>query len=181
LDNTPAPTKDTKTPGGKKGTKVPNSGPSKIVLTSNGRIKGEWANGDTSHLNTSGDIAKYSSLPKYAGYYIFPTPGAVRTQKMHGNNGVDLGNKTGAPVLAAAGGTVTVAKAGGYNYGYGNYIRITHPNGTETIYGHLSRVDVSVGQTVDKGQQIGAVGSTGNSTGPHLHFEVRGAYNPWAW
>ena len=141
----------------------------------------KWARGDTAHLNTPAAIAKNSSLPKYEGYFLFPAPGATRTQKMHGNNGCDLANKIGSPVLASATGVVTVAKSGGYNFGYGNYIKIKHPNGTETIYGHLSRVDVSVGQSVSRGEQIGAVGSTGNSTGPHLHFEIHGAYNPFAW
>lgn len=142
---------------------------------------GRWERGDTSHLNTMGDIAKYSTLPKYPGYYIMPVPGAVRTQKMHGHNGVDLSNKIGSPVLASAGGVVRVAKVGGYNFGYGNYIIITHPNGTETVYAHLLSVGVSVGQSVNQGQQIGQLGSSGNSTGPHTHFEIRGAYNPWAW
>jgi murein DD-endopeptidase MepM/ murein hydrolase activator NlpD len=140
-----------------------------------------WARGDTSHLNTSSSIKKYSSLPKLEGYFVFPAPGSTRTQKMHGNNGADFANKTGSPVIAAADGVVAVAKTSGYNYGYGNYIKITHPNGTETIYGHLSKVNVSAGQSVTRGQQIGAVGSTGNSTGPHLHFEIHGAYNPFAW
>lgn len=145
------------------------------------RSTAKWERGDTSHLNTPAAISKYSSLPKMEGYFLFPTPGATRTQKMHGNNGVDLANRLGAPVLAAADGVVAVAKTGGYNFGYGNYIKITHSNGTETIYGHLSRVDVKVGESVSKGEQIGAVGSTGNSTGPHLHFEIHGAYNPFAW
>ncbi len=140
-----------------------------------------WAKGDTAHLNTPAAIAKYSGMPKYDGYFLFPAPGATRTQKMHGNNGCDFANKIGSPVLASASGVVSVAKTGGYNFGYGNYIKIKHPNGTETIYGHLSRVDVSMGQSVSRGEQIGAVGSTGNSTGPHLHFEIHGAYNPFAW
>ena len=152
-----------------------------IKDTTVARSTGKWERGDTAHLNTPASIAKYSGMPKYDGYFLFPTPGATRTQKMHGNNGVDLANKLGSPVLAAASGVVAVAKTGGYNFGYGNYIKITHPNGTETIYGHLSRVDVQVGQAVSKGEQIGAVGSTGNSTGPHLHFEIHGAYNPFAW
>lgn len=173
-------------PGAKQTEKVatevsPKKTRGKNILTSTGKIRGEWANGDTQHLNTQADINKYSSLPKYAGYYLMPTPGATRTQKMHGNNGVDLANRMGAPVLASADGVVSVARTGGYNFGYGNYIKITHSNGTETLYGHLSRVDVAPGQAVTRGQQIGAVGSTGNSTGPHLHFEVRGAYNPFAW
>ncbi len=142
---------------------------------------GSWAKGDTAHLNTPAAISKYSNLKKIEGYFLFPAPGSTRTQKMHGNNGVDFANKIGSQVLASADGVVAVAKTSGYNYGYGNYIKITHPNGTETIYGHLSKVNVSVGQSVTRGQLIGAVGSTGNSTGPHLHFEIHGAYNPFAW
>jgi len=147
-----------------------------------GTIKvGSWAKGDTAHLNTSGDIAKYSALPKYPGYYLMPAPGAVRTQKMHGHNGVDLSNKIGSPILASADGVVRVAKTGGYNFGYGNYIIVTHSNGSETVYAHLFSVNVSPGQSVTRGQQIAKLGSSGNSTGPHIHFEIRGAYNPFAW
>jgi murein DD-endopeptidase MepM/ murein hydrolase activator NlpD len=58
-------------------------------------------------------------------------------------------------------------------------IVIAHPNGTQTLYGHLSQVDVVPGESVVKGERIGAVGNTGRSTGPHLHFEVRGAANPF--
>lgn len=137
--------------------------------------------GDTSHLNTKGDIAKYSSLPKYPGYYLQPVPGATRTQKMHGHNGVDLAGPKGIPVLASADGVVRVAKSSGYNFGYGNYIIVTHSNGSETVYAHLQSVSVAAGQAVSGGQQIGKLGSSGNSTGPHLHFEIRGAYNPFAW
>jgi murein DD-endopeptidase MepM/ murein hydrolase activator NlpD len=78
----------------------------------------------------------------------------------------------GAPVAAAAAGTVSVAEKTGTT-GYGRWIRIDHGNGEQTIYGHLSVVSVSVGQVVQKGDIIGNVGSTGNSTGPHLHFEER--------
>lgn len=141
----------------------------------------QWANGDTSHLNTSSDILKYSSLPKYSGYYLLPANGAVRTQKMHGHNGVDLAGKIGTPVMASADGVVRVAKSGGYNFGYGNYIIVTHGNGSETVYAHLSSVNVSPGQSVSRGEQIGKLGNSGNSTGPHIHFEIRGAYNPFAW
>jgi murein DD-endopeptidase MepM/ murein hydrolase activator NlpD len=137
--------------------------------------------GSTAQKSKLSDLKKYASLPKYPGYYIMPAPGTSRTQTVHGHNGSDFAGKIGTPVLAAAGGTVRVAKSSGYNFGYGNYIIITHANGSETVYAHLSRVLVSQGQTVGQGAQIGAIGSSGNSTGPHLHFEIRGAYNPWAW
>lgn len=140
-----------------------------------------FGRGSTAQKSKLSDLKKYASLPKYPGYYIMPAPGTSRTQTVHGHNGSDFAGKIGTPVLAAAGGTVRVAKSSGYNFGYGNYIIVTHANGSETVYAHLSRVFVSPGQTVGQGAQIGAIGSSGNSTGPHLHFEIRGAYNPWAW
>lgn len=126
--------------------------------------------------------ASSKALPTLTGYFGNPLPGAYRSQGIHGYNGVDLaGMPMGSPVYAAAGGTVIVAKAnGGYNGGYGNYIVISHDNGTQTLYAHLSSVAVSVGATVAKGDLIGGVGNTGRSTGIHLHFEVRGAKNPFA-
>ena len=109
-----------------------------------------------------------------------PLPGAIKTQGIHGYNGVDLsGVAIGTAVLAAAGGEVIVAKSSGYNGGYGSYVVIKHQNGTQSLYGHLSSVAVAVGQTVAKGEKVGGMGNTGRSTGPHLHFEVRGARNPF--
>ena len=137
--------------------------------------------GSTAQNNKIADVKKYASLPKFPGYYIYPAPGTNRTQTLHGKNGSDFAGKIGTAVIASAGGTVKVAKSSGYNFGFGNYIIVGHPNGTETIYAHLSAVNVTVGQNVAQGQKIGALGSSGNSTGPHLHFEIRGAYNPWAW
>lgn len=113
------------------------------------------------------------------GYYTRPIIGGVRTQGIHGHNGIDIGAPVGTQLVAAADGTVIAAKSGGYNGGYGSMVIINHPNGTQTVYGHMSRVDVSVGQSVIKGQGIGLSGNTGRSTGPHLHFEVRGAANPF--
>ena len=109
-----------------------------------------------------------------------PLPGSVKTQGIHGYNGVDLsGVPLGTAVLAAASGEVIIAKSSGWNGGYGAYVVIKHANGTQTLYGHLSSVSVTLGQTVSKGQKIGGMGNSGRSTGPHLHFEVRGARNPF--
>lgn len=116
--------------------------------------------------------------PLQEGYYIRPVKGCVRTQGLHGRNGVDIGCPVGTPLLAAASGTVIVARTGGWNGGFGNYIVIKHPNGTQTLYGHLQKVSVTTGESVSQGQVIGAVGNTGRSTGSHVHFEVRGAKNP---
>ena len=84
--------------------------------------------------------------------------------------GIDFRGATGSPILAAAEGRITFA---GAKSGYGQAIEITHGNGMLTRYAHLSRIDVRVGQMVDAGATIGGLGSTGRSTGPHLHFEVR--------
>ena len=82
---------------------------------------------------------------------------------------MDIAANSGANVLAADGGTVTLA---GVNGGYGNCIMIDHGNGYQSLYGHMSALYVYEGQTVNQGDVIAAVGSTGVSTGPHLHFEV---------
>ena len=86
------------------------------------------------------------------------------------HEGLDIGASMGATIQAAASGRVILA---GWVSGYGNYVGIAHGNGVETGYGHCSQIFVAVGQDVQRGQAIAAVGSTGNSTGPHLHFEVR--------
>jgi murein DD-endopeptidase MepM/ murein hydrolase activator NlpD len=114
-----------------------------------------------------------------SGYFTHPIPGSVLTQGAHGYNSVDFGAPVGTPVLASAEGKVIVAKPSGYNGGYGKNIVIEHANGTQTLYAHLSSVSVSVDDEVTKGQQIALSGNTGRSTGPHLHFEVRGGTNPW--
>lgn len=111
--------------------------------------------------------------------FINPVPGSVKTQGIHGYNGVDLGAKVGTPIRAAASGEVIISKSSGWNGGYGNYIVIKHGNGSQTLYSHMSSTAVGVGATVDAGETIGYVGMTGRSTGPHLHFEVRGASNPF--
>lgn len=89
--------------------------------------------------------------------------------KNHG--GTDIGASYGSAIYAADSGKV-VASADGWNGGYGNYVMIDHGNGMQTLYAHMSSRAVSVGQTVSRGQTIGYVGSTGMSTGPHLHFEM---------
>lgn len=114
-----------------------------------------------------------------AGYYTHPVPNSHKTQGLHGYNGVDYGAPVGTAVRAAAPGTVMIARGSGWNGGYGKYVVIQHANGTQTLYGHLSAVLVDPGSLVAQGQTIGRMGSTGNSTGSHLHFEVRGAKNPF--
>ena len=83
---------------------------------------------------------------------------------------MDIGAGYGTPVVAYQGGTVIIAT---YHWSYGNYVVVDHGNGLSTLYAHMSALNVSAGSKVSAGQQVGAVGSTGSSTGPHLHFEVR--------
>lgn len=114
------------------------------------------------------------------GEFEWPTNGTVTSGFGHrsspggigstNHQGMDIGAPTGNPVTAADGGKVVWA--GDKGDGYGNYVVIDHGNGYKTLYGHLSGYEVKQGQIVKKNQQIGKVGSTGNSTGPHLHFGV---------
>ncbi len=117
--------------------------------------------------------------PSYPGYYTRPLTGGTKTQGLHGYNGIDIGAPVGTSVYASAAGTVIVSSSSGWNGGYGNLIIVSHSNGTQTVYAHLSKNLVSIGQTVAQGDKIGLVGATGKSTGPHLHFEIRGAKNPF--
>ncbi|MEI6378115.1 MAG: peptidoglycan DD-metalloendopeptidase family protein [Candidatus Falkowbacteria bacterium] len=137
--------------------------------------------------NTSGNyapartVAAQASAHPMAGTKLnWPTEGFRITQYYSwAHNGLDIANKVGTPIYAAAAGTVETA--GWNNGGYGNQIVINHGGGMKTRYGHMSALSVHVGDTVTKGQYIGAMGSTGHSTGPHVHFEVMingRRYNP---
>ncbi|RZJ32096.1 MAG: M23 family metallopeptidase [Brevundimonas sp.] len=107
------------------------------------------------------------------GYAVNSSFGLRRLpgQAARHHDGVDIAAPTGTGVRVAAEGRILRT---GYDAGgYGRFIEVRHPNGMSTLYGHLSRVDVASGDVVSPGQRIGLVGSTGRSTGPHLHFEVR--------
>ena len=82
-------------------------------------------------------------------------------------------------MMASASGDILIARPAGWNGGYGQYIAISHANGTQTLYAHLNGIMVAPGWNVVQGQVIGYVGRTGQTTGCHLHFEVRGARNPF--
>lgn len=130
-------------------------------------------NGEIATPKYSGEQYSAPNVKEYAGYYIKPVNGR-KTQGIHGYNGVDLAAPYGTPIVAAATGDVLISKSAGWNGGYGQYVVIQHPNGTQTLYSHLSKNIVWSGWHVVQGQIIGYVGSTGKSTGPHLHFEIRG-------
>ena len=121
----------------------------------------------------SGTLTVWPSYCTYItsvqGNRVHPITGQYGT---HG--GTDIGASYGSAIYAAGSGTVVTAyNNSAYNGGYGNYAMINHGNGIQTLYAHMSVCSVTVGQTVSAGQTIGYVGSTGRSTGPHLHFEVR--------
>ncbi|MBI2482508.1 MAG: M23 family metallopeptidase [Candidatus Vogelbacteria bacterium] len=126
---------------------------------------------------TTGTVG--SNLSTFIGNLMRPIRGGIKTQGIHGFNGVDLSSAYGAEVFAASAGTVIIARNGGWNGGYGSYVVVDHSNGVQTLYAHLSKVMVAQGQRVIQGQVVGALGNSGRSTGPHLHFEVRGTKNPF--
>ena len=124
---------------------------------------------------------------KYAGIMAWPCPGHTRVSSPFGmryhpilhvmrmHTGVDISAPSGATLVAVGSGVVIAA---GVRGGYGNCVMIDHGNGVVSLYAHMSRISVKLKQTVTTGQTIGAVGSTGLSTGPHLHFEIRVNGNP---
>lgn len=129
---------------------------------------------------SGGSSRNTRSLPYYPGYYIRPIDVGIKSQGLHGNNAVDLAASVGIPIHAAAEGIVIASMInGGWNGGYGNYVIISHANGTQTLYAHTQKNFVKVGDNVEQGQMIAKVGMTGKTTGPHVHFEIRGAKNPF--
>ena len=114
----------------------------------------------------NGMVAKLGS-----GSFVWPVPGYKYVSRWMGNGhrGADICAAYGTPIYASDSGTVIAA---GWHYSYGNYVEIDHGNGYKTLYAHMSRILVSQGQAVSKMDQIGEVGSTGNSTGNHCHFEM---------
>ena len=133
--------------------------------------------GGKSSGTSTANVSTYSG-----GKLGWPCPSSSRITSQYGyrilfgvrdfHTGIDIGASHGSNIVAAESGTVILAHYG-WNGGYGNYIIINHGNGITTRYAHASQLYVTDGQTVTKGQVIAAVGTTGNSTGPHLHFEVR--------
>jgi len=128
----------------------------------------------TSSASTTSSSVTLARLSTSRGEYITPTSGQItsrmgpRSGRYH--YGVDYGARTGTPIVATRSGTVTRTSCGS---GYGKCLIIKHDNGTQSLYAHASKLYVTVGTSVVQGQKIAAVGSTGRSTGPHLHFEIR--------
>ena len=126
------------------------------------------ANGDSSATAPSKYVWPCPSSKKITSKYGYRIHPIQKVRKLH--TGIDIGAQKGKDVVASASGKVIMAK---YYGGYGNCIIVDHGGGVSTLYAHLSAYSVKVGDTVASGQTIGKIGSTGNSTGPHLHFEVR--------
>lgn len=151
--------------------------PKKVTVASN---KNRTSSGSVNTATTiSGTkVSLGISLIKPVSGIISSRFGSRSSIRSSAHTGLDIATATGTPVSAAASGTVTFS---GWKGSYGKLIVVTHSNGVQTYYGHCSQLYASVGQTISQGQKIAAVGSTGNSTGPHLHFEIRVngvAYNP---
>lgn len=132
----------------------------------------------TKTVSASVTAVKDVSQKVAAVLFAKPVEAATKTQGIHGNNAVDLAASEDTPILAAADGEVAISQDG-WNGGYGTYVVINHSNGTQTLYAHNSENLVSVGEKVTQGQIIAYMGSTGKSTGDHVHFEVRGSKNPF--
>ena len=167
----------------------------KIVIPG-GEMADEGGDKPAANLKSSvqKDINYYLIHPIQAiiGYFINPVPTGHKTQGLHGpgSRGIDIGAPIGTPIYAAAPGKVLIVKTGckvgraSCGGGYGNMAIVEHPNGTKTLYGHMSKLATTTGDQVSRGEVIGYVGSTGHSTGPHIHFEVFNAKNPgsdWSW
>lgn len=135
--------------------------------------------GRSSGVTQTSAAKRFAYLPSLGDFFALPALG-FNWGRIHGRNGVDVANSCGTPIFAAAEGIISAAKSSGWNGGFGKYVKIGHLNNTETVYAHMSKILVSLGERIFKGQQIGVMGSTGRSTGCHVHFEVHGAKNPLA-
>lgn len=129
---------------------------------------------------TRSDAPQYSFLlVNLDDYFIHPTAGiGYRSRGIHPHNAVDWAASCWTKIYAAAEGTVAIADSVGWNGGYGKYVKINHPNGAQTVYGHAIQLVAKAGQYVQQGELIAYMGSTGRSTGCHVHWEVYGALNP---
>lgn len=116
-------------------------------------------------------IAQIQAGVKGTSNFIWPTSGIITQYPIWYHMALDIANPSSPPILAADTGTVVEAQCA--RYGYGCYIVINHGNGYKSLYAHMSAFSVSAGQAVGQGQRLGSMGSTGRSTGTHLHFEIR--------
>lgn len=156
---------------------IPNGKEPEVkVTTSSKTTSSKTTTSKTTNSKSSSNTSGYASYP--AGFYVHPIPvGAVKSQGFHGPyQAQDLAARTGTPIVASSAGRVTAVRTG-WSGGYGNMI-IIDDGRAQVLYAHLSKIDVTQGQVISQGQKIGEVGSTGRSTGPHLHIEYRGKGGP---
>ena len=113
-----------------------------------------------------------SNASRGSGRFVWPVGGAITQRFWSGHRAIDVGARTGAPIKASDSGYVIAARHG-WNGGYGTMVMVDHGNGLVSLYAHMNSIYVRPGESVAKGQQLGTVGNTGYSTGPHLHFEIR--------
>lgn len=149
------------------------------IVVPDGNIRSSSVVKAGTKTNIAHATKRFAYLPDMGDFFLKPSTG-FNWGKVHGRNGIDIANSCGTPIYAAAEGLVSIADASGWNGGFGKYIKLIHSNGTETLYAHLGKTVISVGSYVSKGQLLGLIGTTGRSTGCHLHFEVHGARNPFA-
>ena len=122
-----------------------------------------------------------ASAVRGSGHFDWPVSGRITQQFWHGHRAIDVGARAGSPIVAADSGYVIKASHG-WNSGYGSLVMVDHGNGFVSLYAHMNTIYVRQGENVAKGEQLGTVGNTGRSTGPHLHFEIRqqdAARNPY--
>lgn len=141
------------------------AGDIQALQASLGRMRPSQALSRFTGHRTSGDMPVQGTLSSSFGHRADPLHGG---RKHHA--GLDIAARRGTPIETVSSGVVRYA---GERGGYGNMVIVDHPDGTETRYAHMDRIDVKAGEAVSRRDQIGTVGSTGRSTGPHLHFEVR--------
>ncbi|MFZ2149995.1 MAG: M23 family metallopeptidase [Minisyncoccia bacterium] len=145
-------------------------------------IPGASLPSETKPKNGAGNVAKgkgSSSMPSIVGFFKNPISGGRKSRGVTSTHkGVDIAAPIGTPIYASAGGKVLTAKMG-WNGAFGNMVILQHENGTKTLYAHMSKLGTTTGSQINQGDVIGYVGNSGRSTGPHLHFEVLGAKNPF--
>lgn len=152
-----------------------------IIFVPNGIIKPAVVISTKTPVSGKTSTVASNTKPQ-SGYYLRPVPGATSSpfgsRRGGFHYGLDFRANRGTPVVAAANGVVISVVRGcvegkkSCGGRYGNFIKILHPNGTKTMYAHLTKVDVNIGETVNQGERIGTTGNTGGSSGPHLHFEI---------
>lgn len=151
------------------------------IIVPNG-VKSSGSDAPAPSRRIAAPAASASGDGSATGSFIWPTNGYISQGFWSYHRGIDIANSIGTQIAASDGGYVQYA--GWSSVGYGYMVQLNHGNGFSTLYAHLSYYYVDIGQYVSKGQVLGLMGSTGNSTGPHLHFEIRyggGTQNPYSY